>query len=1004
MLRLVLGVLASRRSQAVTLAVLAVLAVAAGTAAPLYASAADRAVVAAELRAASPAERAITFTAELPAATGYTASLDSLRGQVAERVAGSGLTEVVGVHADGAIDGPESVQAPLSMRDDVCAHLVLTAGSCPAGAGEVAISELTAKQLAVSTGSELIYKPFRAESPVTLRVVGVYDPTRPLTSGDPYWAGRADYTPRPLRLGNPLFAATPTAADLGASTLVATVDMIAGDDAFTAGNLDGLTEVVKPGMGLPGVKINNGLPRLLTRIEQTRDVLSLAAPLGAVQLLVVCWFVLLMAVGYTASERRTELALGLLRGVLPRHRALLALGPTALVLLVAAPFGMLLGWLLVRLLTWATFTQAQQVPLDRGALLAAAGTLLVVMVSAAVAERRAFSGSLMEGLRQVPTRRKRRFGLLEPAVAVIALAAIGQSYASDNQDGGLPLLAPLLLAIVVGLLTARVVRAAATAYGASRLHRGRLAPALAALQVARRPGADRLVALTVVAVALVGYTVSAWNVAGGSAHERAALALGAPRVLSVFAVSRAALLTAVAKADPEGAWAMAVTRQDDPGGTLLGVDSSRLPSVVLWPDGAAVTAAETADLLRLPAGESVTVAGGALELDVDVVPADFAGPMRLTVALVGPDGASVTGFVEIAEVAGRTAYRLDLPACAVAPGCRLAWLSFPQSPAGFELHRLRQLGPDRTLLEGPAIGAAARWRPDFGSEPEVTVLGDDDSVTLRYVPSDPRRISTDIRLYPADAPVPLPVVVAGPERLTHTHELRDIEPLQALPRPIDLRRVSPVLPGAGAEGVLFDLRTADRLSSSRDNTIELQVWLAADAPADAVDRLRAAGLVPVRDETVEQRADRYREQGAGLALRLHLAAALLSVLLVALAVLVLAATDRRNRSDELAALRTQGLPAGAAARAGRLGNLAMIVIAVPVGALAAAVAWAVSGPARQMLTSAGGLAPPGPDLAVVAVAVTAAAAVLVVAALLAGRSLVRATTGGSRLGNQEAGR
>ena len=58
MLRLVLGVLASRRSQAVTLAVLAVLAVAAGTAAPLYASAADRAV----------AERSSAATAALSAA------------------------------------------------------------------------------------------------------------------------------------------------------------------------------------------------------------------------------------------------------------------------------------------------------------------------------------------------------------------------------------------------------------------------------------------------------------------------------------------------------------------------------------------------------------------------------------------------------------------------------------------------------------------------------------------------------------------------------------------------------------------------------------------------------------------------------------------------------------------------------------------------------------------------------------------------------------------------
>ncbi|GAA1411530.1 hypothetical protein [Catellatospora coxensis] len=1001
MLRLVLGVLASRRSQAVTLAVLAVLAVAAGTAAPLYASAADRAVVAAELRAATAAERAITFTAEIAAANGYTSQLDSLRGQIAERTDGSGLTEIVGVHADGRVPGADPVDAPLSMRADVCDHLVFTAGSCPAAAGEVAISEPTAQRLGVGTGGEFVYEAHRAPERVTLRVVGVYDPAGPLATGDPYWAGRAGYTPRPQRVGNPLFVAAPTVAELQATTLIATVDMIAGDEAFTAGNLDGLTEVVKPGMGLVGVRIDNGLPRLLQRIEDTRAVLSLAAPLGAVQLLVVCWFVLLMAIGYTASERRSELALGLLRGVPPRHRALLALGPTALVLLVAAPFGVLLGWLLVRLLTWATFARAQDVVLGQGALLAAGGTLLVVMISAAVAERRVFSGSLMEGLRQVPTRRRRRVGLVELGVAVVALAAIGQSYASDSQEGGLPLLAPLLLAIVVGLLTARVVRSAATRFGASRLHRGRLAHGLAALQVARRPGADRLVALTVVAVALVGYTVSAWDVAANAARERAELTLGAPRALTVYAPSRTALLTAVAKADPAGAWAMAVTRQDDPDMTLLGVDSARLAAVALWPAGSTVSAADTARLLRAPAGEPVIVAGGGLEFDVSTT-ADFDGPMRLTAALVGPDGAPVTGAVEIADGAGRTQYRLDLPACAVAPGCRLFWLSFPVSPDGFRLSGLRQLGPDRTLLEGRAAGAASRWRAELGAEREVTVLNFDDGVSLNYVPSDPRQISTDIRLYVSDAPLPLPVVAAGPPWLAHTGELAEIEPLQALPRPVDLRWVSPVLPGAGTEGALFDLQAADRLSGSRDNAIQLQVWLNAAAPADAVDRLRAAGLVPVRDEVVAQRVDRYREQGAGLALRLHLAAAVLSVLLVALAVLVLAATDRRNRSAELAALRTQGLPAGAAARAGRLGNLAMIGIAAPVGALTAAVAWAVSGPARQMLTASGGLAPPGPGLAPVAAAIAAATAVLLVAALTAGRSLVRATTG--RPGNAEGQR
>ncbi|GHJ49828.1 hypothetical protein Cs7R123_71700 [Catellatospora sp. TT07R-123] len=1015
MLRLVLGVLRSRRAQAVTLAVLAVLSVAAGTAAPLYATAADRAVVAAELRTATPAERAITFTAEVSAVDGHESSLNDLRGQALAMTGENTLTQAAGVLVPGraGVGGPSPVSAPVAARDGVCAHLPLLAGTCPAGAGGAVLSDPTARALGVAVGDDLVFQANRAEQPVTLKVAGVYDPAAALRDADPYWAGRVELTPQPLRAVNPIFVDENTVDSLAADTVVAMLDLYAGPDALTADNAAAVAALLKAELGMPGITVANGLPQLLRRIQSTRDVLGLAAPLGAVQLLVVCWFVLLMAVAYTAAGRRTELALGMLRGAPARHRTLLALGPTALVLVLAAPFGVALGWLLVRLLTWATFAGQAPVPLDGTALLAAAGTLLLVMASAAIAEQRAHGGSLLDALRQVPARRGRRFGLLEPAVIVIALAAVGQSYASADDDGGLALLVPLLLALVAGLLTARLIRPAATAYGANLLHRGRLAAGLASLQVARRPGADRLVALTVVAVALVGQTFSAWDVAGAAARERAELELGAARVLTVYAASRPALLDAVRTADPQGTWAMAVTRQPEGGDLLLGVDSSRLAAVAAWPGLADTTAAEVAAALRPKTADPVTVTGGELGLSVYVV-TDLGAAMDVSAVLTGPHGEPVTGAFEIGKQVGPAVYRAAVPQCAQAPGCRLAWLSFTRSPHELQLTGLSQFGPDRTLLSATEISSASRWRPQFGAEPEVTLFngaqaraaaalegaqapqpGSKDYISLHYVPADPRHISTDIRLAVADGPVPLPVVAAGPRRLAHTRELSKITPLQALARPADVRHVSPVLPGAAADGVMFDLELADRLADTRDNTVTLQVWLNDQAPADAVDRLRKAGLVPVGDETVAARVVRYQEQGAGLALRLHLAAAVLSVLLVALAMLVLAATDRRGRAAELSALRVQGLPGGAAARAARLGNLAMIAVAAPVGALTAVASWTLSAPARAVLTSAAESLPiPDPDLRVVAPAVVAAAALLLLAALLAGRSLNRATARG----------
>lgn len=996
MLRLVLGVLLSRRAQSACLLVLAVLAIAAGTAAPLYAAAADRATVAAALASATPASSAVTFTSTISGVDGYAAGLDDL-GRHVTAPAGSALTQVTGVLVVGraASASGEETGAPVVTRENECKHLSLLDGACATAPGEVMISEPTSRLLGVTVGASLEFQPSKSDHPTTLLVTGIYDPVATQRDGDPYWAGRSDVTPQPLKVTNPLFVAADTIDTLGANLLLATADLYLHDSAVGADNLSSVVaSLADLSSGIPNVQVVDGVSPLLARIQSSRADLAQTVPLGSVELLLVSWLVLLVALAYTAIERRTEGVLGSLRGAPTRHRVLLTLGPTALLLLVATPVGVALGWLAVYVVTSLTFAGSAAVRLDVPALVVAVATLVIALVGAAIVERRAVGASVGDALRDVPARRRRPYGLIELVVTVICGAAIGQSYAAPDQLGGLVLLMPVLVALVIGLLVAGLVRPIATALAADQLHRGRVSAAIAGFQLARRPGADRVMAMAIVAIALVGYSASAWNVTSVGSQQQAQLELGAPRVLTVYAASAPELVAAVHRADPDGKWAMAATRSVDNNGSSIGVDSSRLAAVALWPQRATLSARDAVAAIHPSVAESLVVTGTGLDLDLTVT-RTMGQPMHVIARLVGPSGEAISSAVDVAPQAGPATYRFALPECATEPGCRLAWLSFPRSPADIRLTALTQREPDRTLVSGEAIEAASLWRVALGSESLTTILtgeteGDETGadghvakeafVSLKYSPPVGTAPSTDIRLYVNDGPIPLPVIAARPAPDDETDATVDA------PAPSEQEeiRTSPVLPGLARSGFLFDLDYATRIDP--DGAATLQVWLGKAAPDDAVERLTSAGLQVLSDDTIASWVAHDESLGSGLAARLQFAASALVVLVVLLGLLVVAATDRRVRASEFAALRTQGVPLAAATRAARWGNVAMILVAAPIGALTAALMWTLQ---RQVMV--GTQPAPQPNLAIPGAAIILATAVLLVAALLAGRSLIRAS-------------
>jgi putative ABC transport system permease protein len=1006
---LVFGVLRGRPGQTALLFLLAGLAIAAGTAAPMYAAVAGQDARLHELATASSADRSVSVRVTSPGG-GTADPAEDLRYKLRGAYAGTGLRDVTGLALSGRAtrsDPPDAGGAWVNLvaREDVCAHLVLT-GRCPQAGGEAVLGAAAARALGLSGSDEFQVLPTGVDKPLRLRVVGTY---RPVNADEPYWAGRADVTNDPNRVDVPVFVAATTVATAQVPQVQASLDLIAPDEVALRADpasLDAAVGAVRR-LAPPAAQVTSNLPVLVGRIDDGQTALTHGVTIGAGQLIGICGFVLLLAVGYAAVDRRAESGLAAVRGAPRRHRLALALGPSLLVLLAAAPVGFFAGWLAVTVVARLSLDGRVPVRVTSATFAVAGGSLLVVLAATMVAEWRAHSGSPLQMLRGTPPRRRGwRVDLADLVVVALAVAAAYQLITGVTVSG-FATLAPGLIALACGLAAGRLVLPAAVGIGAARLRQGGLAAGLAALHLARRPQAHRLLALIAVAVALGGQAVAGLDTTTRAVRDRARLELGADRVLSVSPKALPAggsggsraqaldpttvVLAAVHAADPQGRWAMAATRQELGADTIVAVEADRLGAVADWPDGGGVPpAAQVSGALRPPTGAPIMVTGTELRLDVEVTGA-LGVPTPVTVRLIGADGSTQDAQFLVDPRLGRRTYSAPAPGCA-GEGCRLAWFGFASSPEGLRLHELSQTGPERIVADAAGLAAPGRWRPGFTTGPqEMTVLQGNGWLTARYRPTDPRTLVSDLRVMAVDAPAPLPVIAAGSPDLPQTDDVRSLPALSTGNRPVEVIAAAAGLPGAGAHGYLVDLEYADRLSGDPDPATVTQVWLAAGTPSAVVNRLRER-LQINSEQTVAGRAGELLRQGPGQAVRVQLLAALLGLALAALAIAVIAAVERGRRAAELRALRVQGLPATTAARSGLLGYSWLVLGGVVAGLVAASVSWWAT---REVLpafvdgwTATG--VPATPRLVVAVPALIVVTAVLLGAAGLAARKLAAA--------------
>lgn len=989
---------------------LAVTATTAAVLAPAYSRAAQQSVLTDGLSAASTDATGLTVGAKGTADSAAFKDLAEIRLAMNTALAKDQLLAdrldlpVAAIDTEVALSGPAAsggdVSAKLAYRDNACYHLSID-GACPDNPGEIAVSKRTAAAKDLKVGDRLTVRMGGHDRTFTIR--GVYTPTE----GDAAYWGRTSYFSAAGggegsgERADALFSMTEDDLRLErAATLSTRIEYPLRADRVRLDDVSGLRDGIQTlGDRLRGeeLEVSTTLPAVLRDIDTDRASIGRTAPVIAVPLLLLCWFVLFLLVASLTEERAAEIALAKLRGYPSGRAARFGLGEVLLLTAAAVPVGIAAGLLLVQAAAGALLAGGVRVEV-RWPVFAAAGIALAAGLAATVlAGRQTLARPVLGLLRRVPERGGRRAGVADGVV--VALAAASLAAAVNDRGSPLALLAPPLLAVVLGVAAARLLGLWSRARLRIARRSGRIVPMLSAAQLSRRPSGQRLVVVITVAVALLTFAATAWDAAAQARRDTAEDTVGARRVLTVAAEHPSALETAVDTADP-GGHSMAVVRAsqrfDNAPIELLGVQSARLAGVAVWRGHSPAEVGELAARLHpdvaapLRVGRDLTA-----EISVDALPARPALRVAAIVAAPGqaPRTVALGGLTK-----GTKVYRAALTGCA--NGCRLVGLAIGRAAGGSEPFAVsvavRGLSTDGAPLTS-GFDVAGRWRPRQStvSVRSGAALGVDVSG------SDP----ADSVVEHIDTPEALPAVLAGgaptDDAAAATFKLPGFSDQ---PQPFTVAAHADGLPRAGRRGVLFDLgyatRMAERGASLADNaTLRYEVWASAAAPADLDRRLAAAGVQVLRTETIDGQLDQLARRAPALGLWLYLLAGGAAILLAIGVVLLTAYVGVRARLYELAALRVAGVRAGQLRRAVFREYRALLGLPLVVGLAAGLVGAMVMLPGIPLVTV--GVAEPftfrlgmgALPVAVGAIVIGLAAAVLMVLRLMNGATPERLRDG-----------
>lgn len=1035
---LALTALRHRRAQSIVLLLLSVVAIAACAAGPMYQRAVEQAAVRSQLAQVSTADRGVTIHASSAAeASGYLpGSQLSLFG-----------TPVAGMETTVAVAAPHSqFNAAVAGRDDVCQHLQLAAGHCPDGGQQLLVSASSAAALRLGVGDSLQLTGLGGSAQYrigTMRIAGLY---RPFDASGDYWFNRAyssaagvrrvprgDAVPD-LLVGDAMFV-TPAGVNFlqaaaagtgGSSPFDYSVDLPVSASRIgieqsrqLLAAIDGI-EARMAAAHPDGDPLRGRVDSKLTDLLRTADVgrrqTRVIIPTLAVQLALVVLVVLGLVLAVGVDQRRSEIGLARLRGLSRPAAARLFVAEVGALVLAALVPGILLGWLGCELLARWWLPSGTPVELRWPALLAGVAVAVVALLLAVGLARRAAGQPISQLLRSVSMPRPAtRLSAAEVGLAVAAAAGVVVALTGDRPSA-VSLVTPSLLAVLAGLVLSRLLLLLTRRVGRRALWRGRLSTALAAFEVARRPGVRRVVTLVCVAVALLVSAVDLQSVSATNRAARAAASVGAPVVLDVNPASAAQLRAAVNRFDPSGGYAMAVITQRPDGGDtpMVAVEHARLRRIASWGSARDTPSQQLIDrLLPAVAPPPIRLTGSQLQLrtaastvrTADPGSHDHPQPISLSLRLQLPSGSFTTATLPVRNSSAESVSTALLGGCAA--GCTLSRIELVRAVGDFSSAdvsvQILGLSAGRPGAMTPvALGGARDWE---NSDAAAAAAGT--AATISFSPGPAGSLvlhavshGTGATLQHLDVPVNLPCLLAGPVAVDDQGSqdaaalsMHGIDGQSAQCQPAGNLAF---LPRLGAGVLVTDLNLAIAASQPVLTNSTASVWLGRDDPtaeAALVRALAAAGIPVLGRSTISHQRAGYDASPPAWAIRAALAAAVLAAVIAALMVVIAAFTSQRARSYDLAALRLVGLRAAVIRRAVLGEQLAAVLFAVIVGALVGLVGARLSLPAVPLFVDPPAVPRPHYDTAWLPVTV-ATAAVLV---LLFGAGLVAAQVLGRRL-------
>lgn len=697
---------------------------------------------------------------------------------------------------------------------------------------------------------------------------------------------------------------------------------------------------------------------VVDEVESERETARNTVLPAALSLSLVAVLLLYRLFGESADLRRPEFALLSLRGWPRRRLWVFGLTEPAVVVLAAAPLGVLLGWQTTKLLAAAWLYPGLPVDLAAGSLVGAAGVLLVSVGAASVALIHVMREQLRDQVEA--TSRPRALGRVELTVqAAIVMTAIVGGYAVASRDArGSPgltdLLLPVVLSMAIGLVAGHLTVLLARRMAERTRKRPALAPFLSARRLARRREGTLVVLPLAVALGVgvfaVGVDLAASSWRDSVAASRVGADLAYPSDLS------AELTMGLTRGlDPDGEWLMAgtVVRNLEPP-QIVALDTSRLESVGHWPSdwGVGSDAGAIADRLASPR-DAPRVAGERLTIEVDSsVGSD--GPLRMLAHLREPSGEVrvVTGS-EVPRGIGTV--RLDIPSCA--GGCELIGLSLggvasTPKPMHGEL-TIRSLSVDGGPVDA-ALDEVDAWRParpytaEDGTSVVEVISADDSGLHLRVDTGDGYDVA---RIGPTDVPDVRPVVATQDVELPAAPGLDDAGLILAPSEsdwsdadiPVRFVGRSEAVPLLGRSGLLIDLNayTREDFSDLVPGATQSYVFARQGVPPDIVDALAVAGVHVDTPLSFEAERDALSHDAYALSMRLYVVVAAALLLLALAGVVAHLVVGMPGRRRDAASLRVVGVPKRTVLRAG------LVDLSITLGA--AAVAGVIAGVVAQRI-------------------------------------------------------